>query len=217
MNFDTLAEKSRGLFGSFCKRMASLDLRLAAALPAAIGVCTTLYGVSLEVHGQGELLQHGGHLALEAYKAAMQAVPIDSISEYVRLAFAGEHRSFGGNQQGVGIAVATAGPAFTTAAVLLARGFNAMRDFVSEKLKKTEQPVPRGIASTFGGSSLALQSVRQSATAKLDNAVLARIAVDQGKDVANMSIGDKGAVSQRDFGKSMDLDDDDYGVTMRPR
>jgi len=186
MNLDTLAEKSRSLFGSFCERMAGLDLRAAAALPAAIGVCAALYGIGLEVHGQGELLQHGGHMALEAYKAAMQAVPIDSMSEYVRLALAGEHRSFGGNEQGVGFVAATAGPAFTTAAVLLARGFQAMREFVSGRVNRTAEAAPSGIVSTFGGTSLALQSAKQAASTRLDNQILSEIAGDQEKYKADV-------------------------------
>lgn len=211
MSLDNVAAKSRSLFGSFCDRMASLDLRAAAALPAAIGVCTALYGVGLEVHGQGELLRHGGHMAFEAYKAAMQAVPVDSMSEYVRLAFAGEHRSFGGNEQGVGFAAATAGPAFATATVLLARGFQAMREFVAGKGTRTAEAAPTGIASTFGGASLALHSAKQTAATKLDNEVLARIAIDQGKDMANMSI------TQRVIGQPMDLGDEDaHDASMRP-
>lgn len=244
MSLNDVAAKSRSLFGSFCDRMANLDLRAAAALPAAIGVCTALYGVGLEVHGQGELLRHGGHMAVEAYKAAMQAVPVDSMTEYVRLAIAGEHRSFGGNEQGVGFAAATAGPAFATAAVLLARGFQAMREFVSGRVNQTAEAAPSGIVSTFGGTSLALQSAKQTASTRLDNEVLARIASDQGKDMANMSIGEKGAVFYRDgeqlftlcqkgspywneheakvitqrvIGQPMDLgDEDDHGACMRP-
>jgi hypothetical protein len=158
MKIEDLGQEARKLFGSFCDRMASIDLRAAAALPAAIGVCTALYGVGLEVHGQGELLQHGGSMAVDAYRTAMQAVPIDSITEYVRLAFSGAHRSFGGNEQGIGFGIAAAGPVLTTASVLLSRGFKAIGSFLDTKLNELRTERKPSITDTFAGGSMALQA-----------------------------------------------------------
>lgn len=159
MNLENLGQEARKLFGAFCDRMASVDLRAAAALPAAIGVCTALYGVGLEVHGQGELLRQGGSMAVDAYRTAMQAVPIDSMTEYVKLAFAGAHRSFGGNEQGIGFGVAAAGPVLSTASVLLSRSFKAIGNFLDTKLNEVRSERKPSITDTFGGGSMALQSL----------------------------------------------------------
>jgi hypothetical protein len=100
---------------------------MATAIPAAIGAVTVLAGVVMEAHGQGELLKHGGTLAVEAYQQAMSMHPIESFSEYVRLALAGQHQSFGGNTQGVGIGITLAGTAISAASVLLAKGFTKLK------------------------------------------------------------------------------------------
>lgn len=129
--FESTGDRASGVFARFCDCLAKVDLRMALAVPAAIGAVAALYGVGLEVHGQSELLRQGGIAAVDAYNAAMQANPVDSAMQYVNLAFRGELPSFGGNAQGMGIGTAVAGPIIGSASVLLARGFNKTKEFMS--------------------------------------------------------------------------------------
>jgi len=132
-NAQKLETTAHGLFANFCNNLAQIDLRTAIAVPAVIGVVTAMYGIGLEVHGQSQLLQEGGALAVRAYKASMQVAPVDSILEYSKLAFEGKLKSFGGNAQGVGVTLTYLGPAVAAATVTLARGFGKVKDFLSEK------------------------------------------------------------------------------------
>lgn len=156
-------QQANALFSQFTKKLAKVDLRLAVAVPAVIGAVTAMYGIGMEFHGQQELLRQGGVAALDAYNAAMQANPIDSVSEYTRLAFKGELPSFGGNTQGIGISTAYIGPIVASAAVTLARGFDRAKSFLTEKaVQLTNRPklddrVPVG--STFTGGSLIMASI----------------------------------------------------------
>lgn len=118
----SLKNKINSFFVAFCERLAKVDMRIAVVIPAAIGVIASMYGIWMELHGQGELLRQGGSMAVDAYINAMQINPIDSITEYVKLAFAGELPSFGGNAQGVGFATSVVGPVIAATSVLLARG-----------------------------------------------------------------------------------------------
>lgn len=123
-------QKIVGIFRAFCDVMAQTDLRVATAVPFAIGAVTMLYGIGAEFHGQQELIKDGGFVALDAYKAAMQANAITSVREYTELAFRGALPSFGGNAQGIGVAVAYLGPLAAGAGVMLARGFQAGREYL---------------------------------------------------------------------------------------
>ncbi len=131
-----LEERANNIFSRFCERLAKIDLRAAVAVPAVIGGVVAMYGIGLEVHGQSELLRQGGSAALDAYTTAMQSNPVDSVVEYTKLAFAGELPSFGGNTQGVGVAIAYVGPAVASAVVVLERGFETVKKFLDEKLRK---------------------------------------------------------------------------------
>lgn len=128
-----LDKQAQSLFSKFCSGLAQIDLRTAVAVPAIIGVVTTMYGLGLDVHGQSQLLQEGGLQAVQAYKAAMQVAPVDSLLEYSKLAFEGKLPSFGGNAQGIGVTVSFVGPVIAAGAVTLARGFGKVKDFLSEK------------------------------------------------------------------------------------
>lgn len=169
-----LESKANGLFAQFCERLAKVDLKLAAAVPAAIGVVATMYGIGLEVHGQSELLQHGGLMAVDAYKNAMQANPIDSVTEYARLAFAGKLPSFGGNAQGIGITVAVVAPAISTASVLLARGFEKAKAFLADRFEQVKQlrsdspnkEVPVRLSDAFCGGSMVLKGIQTNVDSK---------------------------------------------------
>lgn len=169
-----LESKANGLFAQFCERLAKVDLKLAAAVPAAIGVVATMYGIGLEVQGQSDLLQHGGLMAVDAYKNAMQANPIDSVTEYARLAFAGKLPSFGGNAQGIGITVAVVAPAISTASVLLARGFEKAKAFLADRLEQVQQlrsdpprkEVSARLSDAFGGGSMVLKGIQSKADSK---------------------------------------------------
>lgn len=165
-----LQEKTDGLFGRFCKQLAKLDLRTAAVVPAAIGAAVAMYGVGLEVHGTSELLQHGGHAAVDAYRTAMaaygEANDIGAL-DYIKLGLQGQLPSFGGNAQGTGIGLAYVGPAISTAAVMLARGFDKVKAFLDEKLVgfNAAQPERPATAERFAlgdivsGGSLALREI----------------------------------------------------------
>lgn len=159
----SVTEKANSLFSQFTEKLAKVDLRMAVAVPAVIGAVTAMYGIGMEFHGQQELLRQGGIAALDAYTTAMQANPIDSVSEYTRLAFKGELPSFGGNAQGIGIATAYIGPIVASAAVTLARGFEKAKAFLTEKAVQLENKLKLDdrvpVGSTFTGGSLIMASI----------------------------------------------------------
>lgn len=133
-------EKANGIFANFCAKLAKLDWQTAVAVPAGIGVLITFYGFGLEAHGQHELIQQGGHMALDAYKAAMQQYASsnfsganDSLITYVRHALGGQLPSFGGNTQGIGAGVMFVAPIVSGTACLLAQSFGKIKAFVAEK------------------------------------------------------------------------------------
>ncbi|MDH0342151.1 hypothetical protein [Chromobacterium haemolyticum] len=172
----SLENKANGIFAEFCDRLAKVDLRMAVAVPATIGVIAAMYGIGLEVHGQGELLRHGGLMAVDAYKSAMQAAPIDSATEYVKLAFAGKLPSFGGNEQGIGIGVMALGPALTSASVLLARGFDKVKAFLGEKLEQAKEmraesrpshhELSARLTHGLGGGSMVLKGIEATKSSR---------------------------------------------------
>ena len=144
-------EKSQAIFSRFCEKLAQVDLRAAAAVPAVIGCAVAMYGIGLEVHGQHELLVHGGRAALDAYQATMSSMQdlanlreaqsgiLHESGKYVADAISGKHESFGGNAQGVGMGLMYAGPAIAAATVLLARGFGKVKEFLTEKADQLSQ------------------------------------------------------------------------------
>ncbi|MFW5227749.1 hypothetical protein ACOAM9_27425 [Pseudomonas aeruginosa] len=158
-----LSSGAEGIWGRFCKTISEVDLRMAAIVPAAIGVITFVAGVGQEAHGQTDLLIQGGRAALDAYKAVGQSNPL-SIPQLVIEAFTpgGMDLGFGGRTQGIGVGLMSVGPLMGAASVLLARGFERIKEGLgakadqAEKAREAEQSRQ---ASMYLGGSLALSGL----------------------------------------------------------
>lgn len=144
--------QSRGLFNRFASKLAKVDLRLAAALPAMAGAMLACYGVGMEAHGQAQLLLQGGAHAIDAYNQMVQShahqlgLNPDSIVDLITHGLKGDLASFGSNTQMRGITMMGAGPALSIATLMLARGFNSLSDKVQSLLMREEPKVSQSMA-----------------------------------------------------------------------
>jgi hypothetical protein len=131
-----LQEKSSRLFERFAEKLGQVDLSVAAAVPAAIGVITVFSGLALEMHGQTNLLQHGGIAGLATYNASLAAEHFSTIGEWLQGGVEGKLLSFGGNMQARGFAAMTVAPLLSVATVSLARGFHGIKAALNDKIQK---------------------------------------------------------------------------------
>lgn len=142
MNKSEIEQKSDSLFAKFTKGLANTNMLKAVALPVAIGAIGVLYGAGAEAGGQVELLKAGGQAALDAYQKVVDANMYGNVTDYISAAFKGEHKSFGGNISGVGLATLLGGPVATASSILLARGiekFKSMTGSERDNKKENEQ------------------------------------------------------------------------------
>ncbi len=189
-------EKSKDIFFRFCEKLGKVDLGMALAVTATIGCAVAMYGIGLEAHGQTELIQSGGQAALDTYQATMHQLSaladvreaqtgfLHEAGRYMANSFAGKNESFGGNAQGIGLALMTVAPAITAATVLLARGFGKVKEFLTGKAeqlmkaqsrqRENDQVTP--LARTFGGNSLVMAGIgaNNNAPVRVINELLTR-------------------------------------------
>jgi len=133
-----LQEKAQGIFARFTERLAKVDLRVAVAIPAAVGLVTVMGGVVMEMNGQLDLLHQGGVAALGAYKDALAAADLP-IAAWISQGFDGRLQSFGGDVQARGFAMMTAAPVISAASVVLARGFTRLKESLAGVAKNAQQ------------------------------------------------------------------------------
>lgn len=136
---NSLEEKSSRLFNRFAEKLAKVDLKHAAALPAVIGVVTVIAGAAIEQHGQLDLLRHSGIAGLAAYKASLAAEQITTLTDWVQRGMEGKLLSFGGNMQARGFAMTTVAPLLSMASVSLARNFHQLKSYLNDRIEKIRE------------------------------------------------------------------------------
>ena len=94
--------------------VARIDLRVALAVSALIGVATAIAGCAMEADGQAHIATTFGYAALDAYRAAQAAMQLP-LAQWLREGIAGNLTSFGDNTQARGFALMLALPLFATA------------------------------------------------------------------------------------------------------
>lgn len=149
----TLQEKSSGLFERFAKQLGKVDLSMATAMPAMVGVLTVLSGAALEAHGQLGVLQHSGIAALDAYKAS---IALDlNFSDWLQRGMDGKLPSFGGNIEARGFVTMAVAPMLGVATVSLARQFDNLKSTLSNKLQSIREwmrsPEPEDVKPSQDG------------------------------------------------------------------
>ncbi|NMX77836.1 hypothetical protein HBO23_33250 [Pseudomonas sp. WS 5532] len=163
---DRLQERSESIFGRFCKKVSSIDMRMAAGVPAVIGTLLFVAGCAQEAHGQMELLTYGGRAALDAYKSIAQSTTL-SLPEFVAHAVTGKELGFGGTTQGYALGITTIGPIASSAAVLLARGLETARGMLNSVVNSLTHkvvnaqtpPVVPAFSPVVGTNSLAMTGI----------------------------------------------------------
>ena len=110
--------KSR--FQRIRQTVARIDLPVALAVPALIGVGVVLAGVLMEQNGQLALAKTAGYAALDAYRATQAAMQLP-LAQWMSDGIAGSLTSFGSNTQARGMALMFAAPLIAVATVLAAR------------------------------------------------------------------------------------------------
>lgn len=160
--------KSASIFAKFAEKLGRVDLRAAVAIPAVIGAGLVMAGVAQEVHGQAHLLD-GGASQLMDYKETMRSMQL-SLGDWVTQGLLGKLPSFGGDMQARGLATATVGPVLSSASVLLARGFTALKasllaaaepnklDGVFERLA-SKRAISRVFAAFYRGDTLTAKEI----------------------------------------------------------
>lgn len=102
-------------------KIASAPIFTSVMSISVVGVGVFFYGIYAEIAGETALREQGGRAAVDAYLAAMQSNPIDSILEYVVTGLAGQLPSVGGNFQATGIAIVFIGSALALILIGMAR------------------------------------------------------------------------------------------------
>lgn len=144
-------------------QLAQLQLGLTESHSAAVHDHAWSLHAAYPAHGQTDLIIQGGRAALDAYKASHQANPL-TIPQIVVEAFSpgGRDMGFGGRTQGIGVGLASVGPLLGAASVLLARGFERIKQGLgakadqAEKARDAEQSRQ---ASMYLGGSVALSGL----------------------------------------------------------
>ncbi|UDM18888.1 hypothetical protein [Vogesella sp. XCS3] len=127
----SLLNKTTGLFNRFVEVVAKADFKAAAMIPAAIGIATVMGGCAWEAHSQTELLMQGGSAALDAYKASLD-LGLD-MKEWLSAGVQGKLPSVGGNIQAAGFALTFLGSAMAVTTVGLAKGYERIKETLTEK------------------------------------------------------------------------------------
>jgi hypothetical protein len=177
--------KAADIFERVAAKVAAVDLRTAASVTAMVGVGIVFAGVAREMQGQAHLLQSGGALAVDAYKDAMSHAQL-GLGTWVREGVLGKLQSFGGNTQAKGFALMAGGPVLEAASVSLARGFNNMRESISNAGQKFSRiAAMRDEVNPLQGKQepIMAEQNQQDAVADVEHDPLAGYAYTAGKEL----------------------------------
>lgn len=100
-------QKSR--FTTTCEAIGNINLVTAMLIPVLLGLAMLVLGLFLEFQGQHYLLKHGSNAVIKYFNSIDTDL---NLVEYIGHACRWQLNSFGGNQQGIGIAVLGTTPLF---------------------------------------------------------------------------------------------------------
>ncbi len=164
----------------FAKTLANVTMKDAAMTGIVIAAGVAMFGIGQEVMGQSDLLAAHGHQALQAYKAALSAVPPKTMIGVIVDAFKFKNEAFGGNMQGIAYGLIPGAPLLATLAVGLARGFTSMKEAIG--LKQQEELKANGVGQSAEPMTASLDKLGQTLAAyKANDFELAPAAPEQSK------------------------------------
>lgn len=109
------------MFATIQQKIASFNLPALIVMTMVLGLVVTLVGVAQEMQGQHNLIAQGDVQALQNYEASLAANPVASVPQYIGMSLQAKHTSFGGNTQGIGLAIIFIAPLLLFVMVFIAR------------------------------------------------------------------------------------------------
>lgn len=117
---------SLSVFDRILAAIASVKLLHAIGLVVMLGTAIVMCGVFLEVRGEANLNEAGGYAAIVKYRDSLAREPLEPM-QYLATGLRLKLKSFGGNQQAIGLLVTYLGTGLVIAFILSARYAWAVR------------------------------------------------------------------------------------------
>ncbi|WP_455233264.1 hypothetical protein [Geopseudomonas aromaticivorans] len=129
---ERLLKGAGDIFNRFTTAVAGADITIAAGLPMTAAGVLMLTGMGMEAHEMQTLVDQGG-MAYAKHMAHLAEVNPKDMTDYIVAAFKGELAGAGANEAKVGEVLAFATPVVAAAAILAAKGFNHLREWMGKQ------------------------------------------------------------------------------------